>query len=158
MQSEFETITSGTSLEITPHIGDNNDIMLELAVEVSDSVPKGRGTDLPVVTRRTAQHAVTVRDGGTALLAGLTENRSRDKRDAVPGFSELPLIGELFKNKSTDKGTRELAVFVTATIVPETSNVVAGSGAGGAAFDTSGRIVPPGDDAFQRELRDNLSQ
>jgi hypothetical protein len=158
MQSQFETITSGTSLEITPHIGDNNDIALELAVEVSDSIPKGRGNDLPVVTRRTAQHAVTVKDGGTALLAGLTENRTRDKDDRVPGLSELPLIGGLFKNKSTDKSTREVAVFVTATIIPEMNVVAGGGGNSGTAFDTEGRIVSPADDAFRRELQENLAQ
>jgi hypothetical protein len=158
MQSEFQTITSGTSLEITPHIGDNNDIMLELAVEVSDSVAQARDTSLPVVTRRTAQHVVTVKDGGTALLAGLTENRTKDKDSRVPGLSEIPLVGKLFQNKKTDKATREVAVFVTATIIPETSNVVAGASTTGATFDTGGRIVSPADDAFRRELQDNLSQ
>jgi type II secretory pathway component GspD/PulD (secretin) len=166
MQAEFQKITSGTSLEITPHIGDNNDIMLELAVEVSDSIPKGRGNDLPVVTRRTAQHTVTVKDGGTALLAGLTENRSKDSDQSVPGLSEIPLLGNLFKHKTTDKATREVAVFVTATIIPETNVVAGGSSSSGAGFGTGleaafgpqGRIASPADDAFRRELQDNLAQ
>jgi hypothetical protein len=92
-QSQLETIKSGTTLEMTPLIGDNNDITIELAVEVSDSIPQGRGSDLPVVTRRTAQNSVVIRDGGTVAVAGLTENRTRDKNKRVPFFSELPLVG-----------------------------------------------------------------
>jgi len=117
-RSEFKTIESGTTLTITPHVGDNNDITLQMAVEVSDSVPRARGSELPLVTRRTAENSVTIQDGGTVALAGLTENRTRKSDRRVPGFSSLPLIGDLFKNSDKDNATREIAVFVTARIVP----------------------------------------
>jgi hypothetical protein len=116
--SYMETITSGTSLYIVPYIGDDDDITLEMAVEVSDSVASARGTDLPIVTRRTAENTVRIKDGGTAIVAGLTENRTSRTDRRVPGFSSLPLIGDLFKNKSDESATREIAVFVTANIVP----------------------------------------
>ena len=117
--TEMVTITSGTMLNITPRIGDNNDITLELAAEVSDSIPAAAETQLPVVTRRTARNVVTVGDGGTVAVAGLTENRSMKTDTRVPGFSNLPLIGGLFKNKSNEGVTTEIAVFVTAHLVPE---------------------------------------
>jgi type II secretory pathway component GspD/PulD (secretin) len=153
-QTQFETITSGTSLEITPRIGDNNDITLEMSIEVSDSVPRGRGNDLPVVTRRTAQSAVVLRDGGTAVVAGLTENRTRDKHSSVPGLSDVPLLGNLFRNRDTDKATREIAVFVTAHLVPEAA-VMAGQYAG---LPDSQQIVVPAGDSFTQELRESLQR
>ena len=118
-RSELEKIESGTKLNITPYIGDNNDITLELAIEVSDSIPRGRESDLPVVTRRTSMNTVRIKNGGTVALAGLTENRTRTDKRRVPGLSKLPLIGSLFKNTNDEKSTREIAVFVTATIIPE---------------------------------------
>ncbi|MHC4508972.1 MAG: type II secretion system protein GspD, partial [Planctomycetota bacterium] len=118
-RSEFTVIETGTTLTITPHIGDNNDITLQMAVEVSDSIPRGRGGELPVVTRRTAENNVTIQDGGTVALAGLTENRTRAADRRVPGLSNLPLIGGLFQNSDKDNATREIAVFVTARIVPK---------------------------------------
>jgi general secretion pathway protein D len=117
-RAELEQISSGTKLEITPHVGDNNDITLQISVEVSDSIPQGRGSDLPVVTRRTADNNVTVKNGGTVALAGLSENRTRSSRKRVPGLSNLPLVGELFKNSDDDTASREIAVFVTAHLVP----------------------------------------
>jgi hypothetical protein len=122
-QAQLQKIESGTVLTITPYIGDNNDITLHMAVEVSDSIPKARGSDLPLVTRRTAKNAVTVKDGGTVAVGGLTENRSRSTDKRVPGLSELPLIGNLFKSKNNDKASREVAVFVTAHLVPEGTKV-----------------------------------
>jgi type II secretory pathway component GspD/PulD (secretin) len=122
--SELQEIKSGTRLQIVPHIGDNNDITLELAVEVSDSVPRGAGSDLPVVTRRTAQNTVRIKDGGTVALAGLTENKTRTDLRRVPGLSKLPLIGKLFESTNRQNSTREIAVFVTARIVPDTSENV----------------------------------
>ncbi len=123
--SELEQIDSGTKLQITPHIGDNNDITLEISVEVSDSVPRGRGSELPVVTRRTAQNTVRIKDGGTVALAGLTENKTRTDERRVPGLSKLPLIGKLFNSTNRENSTREIAVFVTARIVPDTSENIA---------------------------------
>jgi len=153
-QSQLETVTSGTTLEITPLIGDNNDITLKLAVEVSDSIPRGRGSDLPVVTRRTAQNSVVIRDGGTVAVAGLTENRTRDRNKHVPFFSGLPVFGGLFRNNETDKAMREIAVFVTAHIVPETS-IVTGQLPG---VSQSGRIMPSAGDSFTQELKNSLSR
>jgi type II secretory pathway component GspD/PulD (secretin) len=121
--TEMVTITSGTMLNITPRIGDNNDITLELAAEVSDSIPAAAETQLPVVTRRTARNVVTVQDGGTVAVAGLTENRSMKKDRRVPGFSNLPLVGGLFKNQNDEGVTKEIAVFVTASLVPETGQI-----------------------------------
>ena len=154
-QSQLETIKSGTTLEITPRIGDNNDINLELAVEVSDSIPKGRGNDLPVVTRRTAQNSVIIRDGGTVAVAGLTENRSREKDSRVPFLSDIPGIGRLFRNNDTDKATREIAVFVTAHLVPD--SIVTGQLPGPSA-ESSRLMSPAGGDSFQQELRDAMSR
>jgi hypothetical protein len=122
-QAQLQKIESGTVLTITPYIGDNNDITLTMAVEVSDSIPKARGSDLPLVTRRTAKNSVTVKDGGTVAVGGLTENHSKTDEKRVPGLSSIPLLGELFKNKNNDKASREVAVFVTAHLVPEGTQV-----------------------------------
>lgn len=120
-RSELQQIDSGTSLSITPHIGDNNDITLELAIEVSNSIPRGRGSDLPVVTRRKAKNTVRIQNGGTVALAGLTENRTRLEKRRTPGLSKIPLLGNLFKSTNDEEASREIAVFVTAYIIPESS-------------------------------------
>jgi type II secretory pathway component GspD/PulD (secretin) len=158
-RSELEKVESGTKLTITPHIGDNNDITLELAVEVSNSIPRGRGSDLPVVTRRTSTNTVRIKDGGTVALAGLTENRTRTDKRRVPGLSKIPLIGGLFKNQRDLGTSREIAVFVTAHIIPEPGQSVE-------FIDPSTPITQapirpmarPMEGDFRMRLRDSLSR
>ena len=153
-QSELEKIESGTILTITPYVGDNNDITLEMSVEVSDSIPSGQVSGLPVVTRRTASNAVSVQDGGTVALAGLTENRSRTDEKKVPGLSGLPLIGGLFRNQNDDRSTREIAVFVTAHLVPDTPRAYPGAARRGQSM----RVQPAesGGGFSQRDLEESL--
>ena len=152
-RSELQEIKSGTILTITPHLGDNNDITLQVAVEVSDSIPSGRGNDLPVVTRRKADNNVTIKDGGTVALAGLTENRTRKDLRRAPGLSNLPLIGSLFKSTSNENSTREIAVFVTARLISNTGQTVEFT----QPADIPAPIQPVGND-FKSRLRDSLSR
>ena len=118
-QTELAEIQSGTKLDIIPYISDNNDITMIIAVELSDSIPRGPESELPVVTRRTAQNTVTVHDGGTVAIAGLSENRRVIQARRTPGFSRIPLLGKLFNNDNTISTSREVAIFITARIVPE---------------------------------------
>ncbi len=98
--------------------------MMDIAVELSDSLPSGRASGLPVVTRRTSSGRVTVKDGGSAVIAGLNENRRKIKEKRTPGLSRLPLIGKLFDNTNKDVASRDVAIFVTANIVrPGRGNV-----------------------------------
>lgn len=168
-RAELEKIESGTKLSITPFIGDGNDINLEVAVELSDSVPQGRSTDLPVVTRRKTTNTVGVRDGGTVALAGLTQNRQTIKHKRTPGLSKLPIIGGLFNNDYDDKSSREVAVFVTARLVPDEPSVPSPAARGarpdtrrmpGGGYEAPVRnpgastTTPTGD--FRSELRNSL--
>lgn len=117
--SELEKIESGVKLEITPRISDGNEIILEIAVELSDSIPSGRASGLPVVTRRTASNTVRISDGGSAVIAGLNENRKTTKEKRTPGLSSIPLLGKLFSNTSKDTASRDVAIFVTANIIKD---------------------------------------
>ena len=152
-RTELQEIKSGTILTITPHLGDNNDITLQVSVEVSDSIPRGRGSDLPVVTRRKAENNVTIKDGGTVALAGLTENRTRKDMRRAPGLSGLPLIGSLFKSTNNENSTREIAVFVTARLISNTGQTVEFT----QPSDIPAPIQPAGND-FKARLRDSLSR
>lgn len=122
-RSELQKIESGTILTITPHIGDSNEITLEMAVEVSDSIAKGTDSDLPIINRRQAKNKITLQNGGTVAVAGLTENRTRKVNQRVPVLGSIPLVGHLFNNDSNTKTTREVAVFVTANLVSASSPV-----------------------------------
>lgn len=115
---ELETIETGTTLTITPHIGDNNEITLEISTEVSDVIARGED-NLPVVTRRTTKNTVRIEDGGTAAVAGLIDSRKRLQKSRAPGLADIPILGALFRNTNKTESSRQVSVFITARLMPE---------------------------------------
>jgi type II secretory pathway component GspD/PulD (secretin) len=63
--------------------------------------------------RQTAYTRVTVRDGVPIVIGGLTVNGSSRTSSGIPGFSQLPLIGRLFRNDSVAEQHQDLLIIVT---------------------------------------------
>jgi len=117
-RAELRKIEYGTVLNITPHIGANGDITLDLAIEVSDVV--ARTTDeYPIVTRRTVRNTMRIKDGGTVSVAGLKKNETYSTKSNVPGLANLPILGGLFQDKDNKEISQEVAIFVTAHLIPD---------------------------------------
>ena len=118
--SELQKIEYGTVLNIIPHIGREGDITLDLAIEVSDIVM--RSTDnYPIVTRRVVNNTMRITDGGTVSVAGLKKTENYTVNKSTPGLSKLPGVGGLFNNKRVEGTSQEIAVFVTAHLIPESA-------------------------------------
>ncbi len=133
---ELQKIDSGTILTMTPRIGDNNDITLEMAIEVSQSQYTNPSPDLPIVTRRQAKNKVTLMSGGTVAVAGLRPNPVR------PGIS-------------TDTTARETAIFVTATRITDNGEVVTSylsRRRSDAPVPISGQVESPGPVSLKQAL------
>jgi type II secretory pathway component GspD/PulD (secretin) len=118
VRAELEKIETGTIMYIKPRIGNDGDLTLDLRIEVSDVIARGE-QNLPVVSRRKARSTVQIENGGTAAVAGLVDTRSQTAIDGVPSASRLPLIGNAFGTDELDRRERQVAVFVTATLVED---------------------------------------
>lgn len=114
--AELEKIQTGTILKILPHIGDNSEVTLDMEIEVSDVIARG-ADGLPIVNRRTSKSTVRLQDGGTAAIAGLVDTRSQLLHSEVPFAGTLPLIGRLFQNDTNTQSSKQVAVFVTASLL-----------------------------------------
>lgn len=148
-KSELEKIEAGTILKIKPQIGANGDVTLDIHTEVSDVVARS-GKNLPVVTRRRAESTVRVKDGGTAVIAGLLESRAFLTQDKVPGFSKLPGVGRMFQNNNTRESTRQVAVFVTARLLQTTQDA--------AKLDKRSVYKPISEEIFKPQLAAQLEK
>lgn len=145
LRSELQQIETGTILKITPQVGDNGDITLDMELEVSDVVSRGQ-SNLPIVSRRTARSTIQVEDGGTAAVAGLVDTRSQIGNGGTPGIRNIPLLGRAFSTDKLTHDARQVAIFVTATIVDQ-------NGAKFEAGRTKNRPLPPvNEEAYRGEL------
>ena len=113
---DIRTFDVGISLIVTPRINTDNEITLT----ISPVVAALRGTSefaLPVVTERAVVTTVRVRNGDTAVIAGLVTDEEQVTVRKIPFLSEIPLAGELFKHRERRPSHREILVFVTPTVV-----------------------------------------
>ena len=82
---------TGIVLSITPRVGDNGRILLEVEQEASDVVRTDTsGIDSPTIQQRRIKTTVAVNDGESIILGGLIQDRADNKRDQVPLVGEVP--------------------------------------------------------------------
>ncbi len=59
----------------------------------------------------------TVKSGRTVVLGGIINRKSSKAQSGVPILSSIPILGNLFKNKSTNDDRNKLLIFITPRIV-----------------------------------------
>ena len=108
------------SLKTTPQITPDNRIIMDIEVH-KDSQGKdvsfGQGLLAPTINTREVQSQVLVDNGQTVVLGGIYETTKSKQATRVPFFSDLPLIGNLFKSTIARDNRSELLIFVTPKIL-----------------------------------------
>ncbi len=113
----------GVKLEMTPHIGEQGTLRLEVKQEVSrvvESLVKlsdSQNVIAPTTKKREVETVIQMRDNQTAVIAGLLNEDSTKAKSKVPGFGDIPLLGWLFKQKSDTDKTTNLLIFITPRII-----------------------------------------
>lgn len=114
----LQKIEANISFEITPWVGPNNELTLEIKPEFE--TPIGAFSPdkkyIPAINTRSLVSTVRLRDGETIILGGLIQESETNSEDKFPILGDIPIIGELFtnRNKQTSKG--ELLIYLTPKI------------------------------------------
>lgn len=117
-QGEVEIVFKqfGVNLNFTPVVLDDGKIHIKLAPEVSDLTGFTSAGD-PIFTNRKLSTVVDLRDGQSFAVGGLLSSKNTRQQDQVPWLGQVPIVGALFKNSSTQKEETELVVIVTPHLV-----------------------------------------
>jgi type IV pilus assembly protein PilQ len=108
------------SLETTPQITPDDRIIMDIEVHKDsrgEDVSFGEGLLAPTINTREVQSQVLVENGQTVVLGGIYETTQSTQVTRVPFFSDLPLIGNLFKSTIARDDRSELLIFVTPKIL-----------------------------------------
>jgi general secretion pathway protein D len=109
----------GTRIRVTPHINESDEIRLELEEEISDVGAPVAGSNVGAVpiNRRTAKTQLVVRDQQTVVIGGLMRDAITTTNSKIPLLGDIPVLGLLFRKKSTSKSKQNLLLFMTPYIV-----------------------------------------
>jgi general secretion pathway protein D len=75
------------------------------------------GVLAPVINVRSADTVVITPDGQTVVIGGLMRNDSGDVVSKIPLLGDIPLIGNLFKHKTSQHEKTELLIFLTPHVI-----------------------------------------
>jgi len=119
--STFNTVERkdvGIKLSITPQISSDNSVRLDINQEISDVVQASYLNPSGLVTnKRSAITTVVVKDRETMVIGGLIRDNLNTSESKVPFFGDIPLIGWLFKYKTTRVEKVNLMLFITPYII-----------------------------------------
>lgn len=111
----------GVQLNFTPTITDSGAIHLKVRPEVSSldysNAINLQGVMIPALVTRRAETEVVLKDGESFAIAGLIDNRVLQTMTRIRGLGDLPILGQLFRSRSTKKTTDELVVVITPKFV-----------------------------------------
>jgi general secretion pathway protein D len=108
----------GTQLDVRPTISADGYVMLEVTQQVNDASDAESGVaGAPVISTRSVQTHLLVRDGQTAVLGGLAGRQRSSSRGGVPVLSRLPLIGWVFGRTHRTSAETELFIFLTPRVL-----------------------------------------
>ncbi len=107
------------SLKVKPQI--TPDGRLQLSIEVNKDRPLYENTLLgvPPIETKNVKSEVLIENGGTVVIGGIYEEEESTSVSQVPLLGDIPVVGNLFKSRSTDSVRKELLVFITPRIVSD---------------------------------------
>jgi type IV pilus assembly protein PilQ len=106
-------------LEVTPQITAEGTILLNVNVQKREpavALNLALGQNVPL-TIREYRGQVLVRDGGTTVIGGIFQINDQDQNNMIPGLWKIPILGNLFRNKTRTEKHDELLIFITPRIL-----------------------------------------
>ena len=123
---ELTPFFSGISLDVTPQIDDQGNVLLHVhpaVIEVDEQVKDiGYGDtriSLPLARSsiRESDSVIRAQDGDVVVIGGLMKSNTVDQVSKVPFFGDLPAMGHLFRNTSQLTQKTELVILLKPTVV-----------------------------------------
>jgi len=105
----------GLTLKITPYINDDNQVRLEMDLEISEV--KSVGDMGPNISQQQAKTTSVVADQQTIVIGGLITDNQVETTSKVPVLGDIPLLGMLFRHKTSLTKKRNLLIFLTPYII-----------------------------------------
>ncbi|AVP58709.1 type IV pilus secretin PilQ [Pulveribacter suum] len=104
-------------LEVTPQITPEGNIILDLDVN-KDS--RGESTEQGVaIDTKHVKTQVLVENGGTVVIGGIFEMEETNQENKIPVLGDVPVLGNLFKNRTKESSKREMLVFITPKVITD---------------------------------------
>ena len=108
-------------LEVTPQITPEGNIILDL--DVNKDTPGGVVEGAMSINTKRVMTQVLVENGGTVVIGGIFELTERESENKVPMLGDIPVVGNLFKQRTRQAEKQEMLVFITPKMISDRGSV-----------------------------------
>jgi general secretion pathway protein D len=108
-------------LTVKPHIGDGDDIRLEINQQAEELAGTTSSAG-PITSTRNQRTTVVAKNEETLVLGGIMQDRDIDLISKVPFLGDIPILGQLFRSTSKKRTKVNLLVFLTPHIIRDASD------------------------------------
>ena len=126
------TVPTGFTMSVTPQINDSDSVLLNLRPSitrllgyVNDPNPAlaaaGVVSRIPQLQTREMESMLKIENNQIAVLGGLMQDDINNLTDGVPLLQDIPLAGNLFKNRNDTKTKTELVIFLRPIVIKDAS-------------------------------------
>ncbi|MBS0307655.1 MAG: type II and III secretion system protein, partial [Proteobacteria bacterium] len=113
----------GIRLVIKPSADDQGNVMASIKTEVSSIDPSVQVQGIPGFLTRQSETEINVKNGQTIVMSGLVNSEMTNDSTRIPGLSNIPVLGRLFRSDNFKSGRTDLVILVTPTITDPASTI-----------------------------------
>ena len=115
----------GLTLKIKPRVSSKDKVTLEVEtiLESIDSLGNVETGEQPVTSKQEVKTQVILRHAESVIIGGLVKNTNVENVSKVPILGDIPLLGSLFRSKSSDEQETNLVVVLTPYVIDKSENL-----------------------------------
>lgn len=111
-------------LDVTPQINLSRSVRLKLNLK-NDTLQNPQNPGLtPIINTSKITNAVIINSEDVLVLGGLISNSNNENINKVPILGDVPLIGKLFQQKTTNQQKKNLMVFIKPIIIQNSDDAM----------------------------------
>ncbi|MBU0623151.1 MAG: pilus (MSHA type) biogenesis protein MshL [Gammaproteobacteria bacterium] len=137
------TVPTGFTMSVTPQINDSDSVLLNLrpsitrllgyvndpnpslanpcGVGVSNCATPAIVSKIPQLRTREMESVLKIENNQIAVLGGLMQDEINNLTDGIPVLGDVPVAGNLFKNRNDTKSKTELVIFLRPVVIKDSS-------------------------------------
>ncbi len=119
VNTQFQYLDVGVTVDVTPRIHPDHEISMKVNIVVSSQTGSTNigGINQPIISQRSIEHDIRLKDGEVNVLGGLMEQTDTDSVNGIPGLAKIPFFKNFFATTTVDHEKDEILIVLIPHIV-----------------------------------------
>jgi len=119
VNTQFQYLDVGVNVDVTPRIHPDHEISMKVNIVVSSQTGSTNigGINQPIISQRSIEHDIRLKDGEVNVLGGLIEQTDTNTINGIPGLGKIPFFRNFFSDNTVDHEKDEILIVLIPHIV-----------------------------------------